>query len=100
MNNQIKDLAEQAGIMQPERFHTSDGGNQLERFAQLIIAECMAQPRVYLLNKLNATDSEANWELHGWTNDLTIAHQWRASSGRDTRRDFESLYFVKRIDAL
>ena len=41
MNEQIKKLAEQAGIYQPDRFDAIDGSNQMEKFAQLIVQECM-----------------------------------------------------------
>jgi hypothetical protein len=68
-----------------------------EKFADLIIAGCMAQPRVYLLNKLDATDSDAQWQLHGWTSDLKVAQAWRDSSGRDERHDMQDLFFVKHI---
>jgi len=41
MNEQIKKLAEQAGIYQPDRFDAIDGSNQMKKFAQLIVQECM-----------------------------------------------------------
>lgn len=40
MNHRIKELVEQAGIYQSERFDTIDGSNQLEKFAELIVQEC------------------------------------------------------------
>lgn len=68
-----------------------------EKFAQLIIAECMKDPRVYLLNKLNL-NNEAGWDLHGWTSDIVVAKAWRASTNpRSESRDFTSISFVKRI---
>lgn len=39
MNDEIRDLLAQVGILQPERFNTTDGGNQLVRFAELLIDE-------------------------------------------------------------
>ena len=41
MNERIKKLAEQAGIYQPDRFDAIDGSNQMEKFAELIVAECL-----------------------------------------------------------
>jgi len=40
MNEQIKKLAEQAGIYQPDRFDAIDGSNQMKKFAELIVKEC------------------------------------------------------------
>lgn len=41
MNERIKQLAEQAGIYQPDRFDAINGSNQMEKFAELIIQECL-----------------------------------------------------------
>ena len=41
MNKQIKLLAEQAGIYQPDRFDAIDGSNQMKKFAELIVRECI-----------------------------------------------------------
>jgi len=43
MNERIKELLNQAGIYQPDRFDAIDGSNQMEKFAQLIVKECMEQ---------------------------------------------------------
>ena len=43
MNERIKQLLNQAGIYQPDRFDAIDGSNQMEKFAQLIVKECMEQ---------------------------------------------------------
>lgn len=40
MNEQIKRLIKEAGIIQPERFDAVDGSNQLEKFAELVVTEC------------------------------------------------------------
>ena len=40
MNEQIKLLIKEAGIIQPERFDAVDGSNQLEKFAELVVTEC------------------------------------------------------------
>ena len=41
MNERIKELVRQAGIYQPDRFDAIDGSNQMEKFAELIVRECM-----------------------------------------------------------
>ena len=41
MNERIKELAEQAGIYQLDRFDAIDGSNQMEKFAELIVRECL-----------------------------------------------------------
>ena len=40
MNERIKQLLNQAGIYQPDRFDAIDGSNQMEKFAELIVEEC------------------------------------------------------------
>jgi ABC-type transport system substrate-binding protein len=40
MNEQIKELLNQAGIYQLDRFDAIDGSNQMEKFAQLIVQKC------------------------------------------------------------
>ena len=55
MNERIKELLNQAGIYQPDRFDAIDGSNQMEKFAELIVRECA---RVYW----NIDDSEIHGE--------------------------------------
>ena len=40
MNERIRQLLNQAGIYQPDRFDAIDGSNQMEKFAELIVREC------------------------------------------------------------
>lgn len=40
MNQRIKELLNEVGIYQLERFNGIDGSNQLEKFAELIVREC------------------------------------------------------------
>jgi len=40
MNEQIKELLNQAGIYQIDRFDAIDGSNQMEKLAQLIVQKC------------------------------------------------------------
>lgn len=107
MNERMKELAEQAGLKiefqmtnPPKPFQILGSVEDIEKFGQLIIKEVLAQPKVYLLNVLKATDPDAVWELHGWTNDLKLAQQWREKSSRHERHDFTDLFFVKKIDTL
>ena len=53
MNKRIKELLNQAGIYQPDRFDAIDGSNQMEKFAELIVREC-----VDMCNK--AADNQAD----------------------------------------
>ena len=41
MNERIKELLNQARIYQPDRFDAIDGSNQMEKFAELIVKECL-----------------------------------------------------------
>jgi hypothetical protein len=41
MNERIKQLLNQAGIYQPDRFDAIDGSNQMEKFAELIVAKML-----------------------------------------------------------
>jgi hypothetical protein len=54
MNERIKELAEQAGIYQPDRFDAINGSNQMEKFAELIVEEVYD----YILN---ATFNDEPW---------------------------------------
>ena len=98
MNTRMKELAAQALVDNDQL--DAGGYTDLAKFGQLIIKEVSAQPKVYLLNVLKATDSDAVWELHGWTSDLKLAQQWREKSSRHERHDFTDLFFVKKIEAL
>jgi hypothetical protein len=54
MKERIKELAEQAGIYQLDRFDAIDGSNQMEKFAELIVRECanMLDEDSYLMPEL------------------------------------------------
>lgn len=107
MNERIKELAEQAGATfiparRSGRGSVSEDWDHtnldVEKFAQLIIDECTAQPKVYLLfNKCVGEYPDEPEVLHGWTSDLRVAQKWQEGSNRFERRRMENLYFVKRI---
>ena len=42
MNERINQLAEQAGIFRPKEFYQHIDALQLEKFAELIVRECMS----------------------------------------------------------
>ena len=105
MNKRIKELLEKANELVRQDLEYSPAAllpQELvdEKFAELIIKEVSAQPKVYLLNVLDATDPDAVWELHGWTNDLKLAQQWREKSSMHQRHNFTDLFFVKKIETL
>jgi hypothetical protein len=43
MNERIRELAESAGIFKPNEFYQHIDALQLEKFAELIVQECIAQ---------------------------------------------------------
>lgn len=45
MNEQIKQMCEQVGIFQPERFDTVDGNNQLVHLVELVAMRCASAIR-------------------------------------------------------
>jgi hypothetical protein len=48
MNQRIRELAEQAGIFKPKEFYQHIDALQLEKFAELIVKECVkvAHPKL------------------------------------------------------
>jgi hypothetical protein len=65
MNEQIKELLEQVGIYQPERFDAIDGTNRLEEFAKLIIKECMSITENFSNRHTNKSAAETIQEYFG-----------------------------------
>lgn len=57
MNKTFLEFALRAGIMQPERFDSIDGGNQLKTFAQLIVNKCTTIARNTDLEDIDGGDS-------------------------------------------
>jgi fermentation-respiration switch protein FrsA (DUF1100 family) len=104
MNERLKELAEQSyeEVPHEREWDSTTRVFNKEKFAQLIIAECTAQPRVYLLFHKSAMEYDAPDVLHGWTSDLRIAQQWRDSSPRScgAHRRFENISFVNKVDTL
>jgi hypothetical protein len=58
MNERIKELLNQAGIYQPDRFDAIDGSNQMEKFAELIVQECVGVVENRFMGDLNREDME------------------------------------------
>ena len=63
MNERIKLLAEQAGIYQPERFDGIDGSNQLEKFAELIVRECVSVINTEAAEHEDDDEIERAWKM-------------------------------------
>jgi len=57
MNERIKQLAEQAGIFRPKEFYQHIDALQLEKFAELIVAECAQLARDTDLEDVEGGDS-------------------------------------------
>jgi hypothetical protein len=93
MNERIKELADQAGFIASAPTLSPT----LEKFAELIIQECQANPKVYLLQKKDATKPDSHWEVYAWTSDLQKAKKWREHHGRDERHEFLDLYYLKEM---
>lgn len=91
MNERLKELMLEAGYVAPEL------APRAQRLAELIIEECRANPKVYLLEKMYRGFPAAEWELYGWTSDLSVAQKWQEQSNRDELHHFKDLYFQKHI---
>jgi len=103
MNKRIKELVQKSGGLPTQncgvkQFYFEE--DELEKFARLIIDECLANPKVYILNRKDNTRPESPTEVYGWTSDLKLAQQWRTSSNRSEERYFVDIYFIKEIKSL
>jgi hypothetical protein len=56
MNERIKQLLNQAGIYQPDRFDAIDGSNQMEKFAELIVRECAETVQDFVDHRFPASE--------------------------------------------
>jgi hypothetical protein len=63
MNERIKQLLNQAGIYQPDRFDAIDGSNQMEKFAELIIQSCIDKIETYHIPVGNSAAGEIACEM-------------------------------------
>jgi len=72
-----------------------------EKFAELIIKECLNNPCIYLLQSLNEHDEAPHWKTEGWTPDLEFGWRWRdRAMGRGHLRRIKDIKSIKRIDTL
>lgn len=103
MNNRIKELIDQCTHTVTDYSLCIDSSVEVfdkEKFATLIIQECMNNPKVYLLYKMDNTSTESSYEIIGWTHSLKLVHQWCRSSTPNEAHDFHDLYFMSHIKSL
>jgi hypothetical protein len=67
MNERLEKLAEQAGIFRPKEFYQHIDALQLEKFAELIVKECLEELRYTVLDtqelrRDKSTDYQVGWE--------------------------------------
>lgn len=82
MNERIRELAKDAGIFKPKEFYQHIDSLQLEKFAELIVAECNKISKE-TCNELKADESiqtpgsKINWNLYNATLRNKLAeHFW------------------------
>ena len=56
MNERIKQLLNQAGIYQPDRFDAIDGSNQMEKFAELLVTKCAETVQDFVDHRFPASE--------------------------------------------
>ena len=58
MNNRIQELAEQTGFGWDTKYHWYVGNEQLKRFAELIVQDCLGVLKRRFMGDLNREDME------------------------------------------
>lgn len=61
MNNRIQELAEQTGFGWDTKYHWYVGNEQLKRFAELIVQDCVSQ--VAMIGVSNSDDPDVVWAV-------------------------------------
>ena len=59
MNNRIQELAEQVGFGWDDKYHWYVGNEQMKKFAELIVQECISQ--VAMIGVSNSDDPDVVW---------------------------------------
>ena len=59
MNNRIQELAEQVGFGWDDKYHWYVGNEQMKRFAELIVQDCVSQ--VAMIGVSNSDDPDVVW---------------------------------------
>lgn len=81
MNERIKQLLNQAGIYQPDRFDAIDGSNQMEKFAKLIVQQCIDKIETYHIPVGNSSSGE-------------LACEWTYTALKEIRDDIKDTFGI------
>jgi hypothetical protein len=81
MNERIKQLLNQAGIYQPDRFDAIDGSNQMEKFAKLIVQQCIDKIETYRIPVGNSSSGE-------------LACEWTYAALKEIRDDIKESFGI------
>jgi hypothetical protein len=81
MNERIKQLLNQAGIYQPDRFDAIDGSNQMEKFAKLTVQQCIDKIETYRIPVGNSASNE-------------LACEWTYAALREIRDDIKESFEI------
>jgi hypothetical protein len=81
MNDRIKQLLNQAGIYQPDRFDAIDGSNQMEKFAKLIVQQCIDKIEAYRIPVGNSSSGE-------------LACEWTYAALKEIRDDIKDTFGI------
>ena len=61
MNNRIQELAEQVGFGWDDKYHWYVGNEQMKRFAELIVQDCISQTA--MIGVSNCDDPDVVWTV-------------------------------------
>ena len=64
MNERIKEFAEQVGFGWDDKYHWYVGSRQMEKFAQLIVKECIEKITTYDLSPGHSAKWEDIYDIH------------------------------------
>ena len=61
MNNRIQELAEQVGFGWDDKYHWYVGNEQMKKFAELIVQDCISQ--IAMIGVRNCDDPDVVWTI-------------------------------------
>ena len=61
MNNRIQELAEQVGFGWDDKYHWYVGNEQMKKFAELIVQDCISQ--IAMIGVSNCDDPDVVWAV-------------------------------------
>ena len=64
MNKRIKEIAEQVGFGWDDKYHWYVGSRQMEKFAELIVKECIEKITTYDLSPGHSAKWEDIYDIH------------------------------------